>query len=602
MDTLAPSVSATMPSPGTSDNTSLEEQLLRIPDQYVEQIHVLLQWLAYGNEPSMHARLQFDRHMLTLKQLADTTSISPPAFSVDPDRGMSPDVIVDLLKGVVEVHKVGRNRAIGDDTKVAILKFADGIDQELLSQDFTHGPASRFSFNERQAKETIGITCLSVLLNPATHDAAAKYSEAEEMYSLNHFAALFWTDFLDLNNLSRPTVQAIEQLFLRDRQAFVTWITILKQAESMYQNSNHSSMLRRIICFSEEIASDYAPPLVWASALNLSFLVETLLADGFPINECGKQGVSALYMAVQQKSYFIASLLLEAGGDVADGYQELTGRYEHSWKVSPLYLAALDGHSREWIHLLLKDKSKIGKPGWRTEVAVELAAGRGYYETLEALIDVGADVDKASGDEGCFGCPLQAACHWSTNGVLKLLLERGANPNTTGGMYLKDEMHTPLQMAAWRGDVESVQLLLEYGADPNIEGGVYVSAVIASIWNPHKHPAEGNLGALELLLQHGGRMDIECDMGPKLYELNYEYPDDEHAPLDDLFGDKVAGWVRSKYIDTEDMSPGSEFTLREKIERKWECIHEGRQQKKFGYMCGCMNQKGERWKRGPMSH
>ena len=373
MDTLAPSVSATMPSPGTGNNTSLEKQLLRIPDQYVEQIHVLLQWLAYGNEPSMHALLQFHRHMLTLEQLTDTTSISPRAFSVDPVRRMSPDVIVDLLKGVVEVHKVGRNRAFGDDAKVAILKFVDGIDEELLSQEFTHGPASRFSFNERQAKETIAITCLSVILSPAARGSAAKYREAAEMYSLYHFAALFWTDFLDLNNLSRPTVQAIEQLFLRDRQAFETWIAILKQAEAMYQNSKHSSMLRHMAIYSEETASDYAPPLVWASALNLSFLVETLLADGCPINECGKQGVSALYMAVQQKNYFIASLLLEAGGDVADGYQELTGRYEYSWKFSPLYLAALDGHSREWIHLLLKDKSKIGKPGWRTEVASRIS-------------------------------------------------------------------------------------------------------------------------------------------------------------------------------------------------------------------------------------
>lgn len=349
--------------------------------------------------------------MLTLKQLTETTSISPRASSVDLDRRMSPDVTVDLLKGVVEVHEVARRRYIGDGTKVAILKFADGVLEELLSREFRHGPASRFSFNERQAKETIALTCLSLLLDPATRDAAAKHNEAPEMYCLNHFAALFWIDFLDLTNLSRPSIQAIEQLFLRDRQAFGTWITTLEQADAMYQNNKHSCMLHHITSYTERGPSAYAPPLVWASALNLSSIVETLLADGCPVNECGKRGVSALYMVVQQKNYSIATLLLEAGGDVADGYQELTGRYEHSWKVSPLYLAGLDGHSREWIHLLLKDKSKIGKSGWRTEVAVETAAHRGHYETLRVLIDVGADVDKPSGDEGCFGYPLQAACY-----------------------------------------------------------------------------------------------------------------------------------------------------------------------------------------------
>ncbi|KAG6994147.1 hypothetical protein G7Y79_00046g081980 [Physcia stellaris] len=523
--------------------------------------------------------------------LSETTSIFPRASSVDPDRRMSPDFIVDLLRGVVEVHEVERRLYIGDETKVAILKFADGILEELLSQEFRHGPASRFSFDEKQAKETIALTCLSLLLDSATHDAAAKNSKAAKMYCLNQFAALFWTDFLDLTNLSRSAIEPIEQLFLRDRQAFDTWITILEQADTLYHNSKHSSMLHHITKYTEKGPSAYAPPLVWASALNLLSIVETLLEDGCPVNECGEAGVSALYMAVQQKNYSIASVLLEAGGDVADGYQELTGKYEHNWKVSPLYLVGLYGHSRDWIHLLLKDKSKVGKPGWRTEVAVETAARHGHYETVEALIDAGADVDKPSGNEECFGCPLQAACSWSKNGVVKLLLERGANPNTTGGKYIRDKIHTPLQTAARWGDVESVQLLLEYGADPNLEGGVYGSAVMASIWIMHKAPDEGTLEVLELLLQHGDRTDMEWDMGPKLYELNYEYPDDEHAPLDELFGDKVAEWVESNKIDTEDMSPGSEFTLHEKIEKKWECIHEGRQQNKYPYMCGCMNQK-----------
>lgn len=592
MDTFAHSPCATRPSPSRGNNTPLEEQLRRIPEQYVDQIHVIFQWLAYGNGPSMQALSESDRHLLSLKQLIETTSMPPGAFAIDHDRRMPSEAIVDMLNGVVEFHEVDRNRYINDNTKVATLKFADGFLEELLSQEFRHGPASRFAFNESQAKETIAVTCLSLLLDPATHSAAAKLEDAAEMYSLHHFAALFWTDFIDLNNLSPPMVQAIEQLFLVDTEAFGTWITILKQANDVYQNNKHRCMVDRITSYKEKPSSDYAPQLVWASALNLSFIVEKLLADGCSVNEGGKQGVSALYMAVHQKNYSIASLLLEAGGDVADGYQELTGKYDHSWTVSPLYLAGLDGHSREWIHLLLKDKSKIGKPGWRTEVAIETAARLGRYETLEALIDAGADVDKPSGDEGCFGCPLQAACDWSKNDVVKLLLERGANPNTTGGTNFKDEMHTPLQMAAWRGNMESVRFLLEYGADPNIEGGVYGSAVIASIWNTHKAPAEGNLGTLELLLQRGGRMDIEWDMGPKLYELNFEYHEDEHTPLGELFGDHIASWVRSKETDTEDTSPGSEFTLREKIEKKWECIHEGRRQKKFRYMCGCMNQKG----------
>ena len=222
--------------------------------------------------------------------------------------------------------------------------------------------------------------------------------------------------------------------------------------------------------------------------MNLCGIVKELLAQGSRVNESGKQGISALYMAVHQKNFETASLLLEAGGDEAENYEELTGKYDHPWTVSPLSFAGLKGYSREWINLLLKDKRKIGKPGWMLEVAMEDAARLGKVECLTALIDNGADLDKGSGNERSYGCPLQAACERSKNGIVRLLLERGANPNVTGGECWLGELQTPLQLAAWERSVESVMLLLEFGADPNIEGGIFGNPVIASIWNIHKAP------------------------------------------------------------------------------------------------------------------
>jgi hypothetical protein len=47
---------------------------------------------------------------------------------------------------------------------------------------------------------------------------------------------------------------------------------------------------------------------------------------------------------------------------------------------------------------------------------------------------------------------------------VKLLLERGANPN-----LLSTRRKSPLQMAAKHSTLETVKLLLEYGADPFVE-------------------------------------------------------------------------------------------------------------------------------------
>jgi ankyrin repeat protein len=59
--------------------------------------------------------------------------------------------------------------------------------------------------------------------------------------------------------------------------------------------------------------------------------------------------------------------------------------------------------------------------------------------------------------------PLHSAAAGSHPGIVKLLLEHGADPNAA-----QDGGFTPLHSAAQNDDVDSVESLIEAGADPRL--------------------------------------------------------------------------------------------------------------------------------------
>ena len=570
--------------------TPLEERLLQIPSKHVEQFHVILQWLAVGNEPLLGVD-EWSLHLLTLAELAETTIVVPRTPPVNPSQRLTSQFIVERLSGIVELCEIRRNRHISDDETLTGLQFVEGAREELMSEDFRRGPASVYAIEEAHAKKVVVNTCLALLIRPDAPEPAQSWYEAEEKYPLVLFSALFWPYFLDIENMSQNTMDAIRKLFNKGSHIFNTWIAMLYQAGNKHLNNRRGDVIPATRTFNYLGGHDI-PPLVWAAAFNIQFVVEELLARGNSINETGKKSVSALYMAVHEKHYEMANLLLQHGGDVGDNYEEPVGRYDYPSMVAPLYHASHRGYSRQWMDLLLKDKGKCNRPGWRLEVAMEGAARFGYVDCLQALIDAGADINKASGNEESYGCPLQGACDMGDNVAVRWLLENGADPNTAGGSIWLGPIHTSLHMASWRGDVDKVRLLLEFGADTNMKGGLFGTALIAATWNPHKAPADGSLEVVGLLLQHGARLDIDWDMTSKLYELNFTCYEETKPLLSNTFGDHLAAWIKSEEFDNNDTSECSENVLRERIDKKWEAIHEGQRQKKFGYACGCMNHKG----------
>ncbi len=95
------------------------------------------------------------------------------------------------------------------------------------------------------------------------------------------------------------------------------------------------------------------------------------------------------------------------------------------------------------------------------------------FEKTRVLVEHGADVNARS-DDGRTPLIL-AAAHAGSAPIVKLLLERGANPNPNGGTG-RDT--TPLREAATAGDADIMRLLIDAGASiPAAGAGVLVQAL-----------------------------------------------------------------------------------------------------------------------------
>jgi hypothetical protein len=125
-------------------------------------------------------------------------------------------------------------------------------------------------------------------------------------------------------------------------------------------------------------------PLILASFEGHTEVVRWLLDKGAATNERTKLGSTALFLACRWSHLSAASLLLERGGDatIAGGGNS-----------TPLIEASLGGHL-ETVRLLLgqpSDRTTIDHRNTRGETALWLACFRGRGGVVRALLERGAD-------------------------------------------------------------------------------------------------------------------------------------------------------------------------------------------------------------------
>jgi ankyrin repeat protein len=127
------------------------------------------------------------------------------------------------------------------------------------------------------------------------------------------------------------------------------------------------------------------------------------------------------------------------------------------------------------LDFLLESGADINAKGGYHGTALIAATFKGYHKIIKYLVEHGAEINAVAHCK--YGFALQAAVEEDSAGdavdTATLLLQLGADPNTTGGQY-----HTALQAAHARP--ETLKLLVEAGADVNLVGGKYGTALQAA--------------------------------------------------------------------------------------------------------------------------
>jgi len=129
------------------------------------------------------------------------------------------------------------------------------------------------------------------------------------------------------------------------------------------------------------------------------------------------------------------------------------------------------------------------------------AAGKGDLARINALLDAHPDLIDERGGEGV-RTPLHQAVFGNSEAAVKLLLERGANPN----IRCEGDNAYPLHFAVEKHRLSIIRLLVEHGADTIGEGDYHELGVIG--WATAWDYIQANLEIVAYLLAHGARHNI----------------------------------------------------------------------------------------------
>lgn len=221
-------------------------------------------------------------------------------------------------------------------------------------------------------------------------------------------------------------------------------------------------------------------------------VVKLLLDNGADVNAKGGRHRNALNAASSSGCLSIVVYLLNAGAD-ASAFDESYG--------TALQAAVLGGHCA--IVEELAPKCDVNAPGGVKGSALVIAANIGDVTMLRTLFNLGVQTGLTSD----MAQAMLAASAKGHQQVIKILIAKQADVNGIG--IYKAKKWTPLQVAASKGDIDTVNYLISLGADPNVEADFKGTALIAATDTAVATSAK--LHVIQALLDAGATIDKILD-------------------------------------------------------------------------------------------
>jgi len=203
-------------------------------------------------------------------------------------------------------------------------------------------------------------------------------------------------------------------------------------------------------------------------------VVKRLVSEGVPVDSSDEDGRTPLHIACRHGHGEIARFLVDKGVDV--------NAVDVLWGAKPLGIAAYYGH-RSIVELLLSKGAEIEHRNRWGNTALSEAAHRGNANVVKLLLAGGADADGRNDYEDT---PLHRAAAAGHEDMVSLLIANGADINAkrdgetalhramindqkemVRSLFEKGLPSTPLNIAAFFGELEKVKKLLAEGADIN---------------------------------------------------------------------------------------------------------------------------------------
>jgi ankyrin repeat protein len=278
----------------------------------------------------------------------------------------------------------------------------------------------------------------------------------------------------------------------------------------------HSEVVECLLRNGAETNHTIRPPLIGATAgshreddkeaiSTYAACVSYLLEAGADPDSVDDEGRSALSWSTQPTQKPILDLLLNAGAD-----PNITDR---GLKL-PIHYAAQFGRSHEVVAALLERTINPDSVDENGKSALTWALwSADCPPTVKLLVDAVSDINAGG---GTFGCPLGAASRYCSSRIMKMVLEKGADPKIQGGICgncLGALLQRLFNQSVLECDILCLELLLSFGADPKMrtnEGKQALHTAARYCYRPR---------IFEVLLKHGADVNAIVQSSKQRFEV-----------------------------------------------------------------------------------